>query len=711
MGLIKMKALKVVALKTEKEKLSELLLELGALELRELTPEFLESSHLDKFFNQSTSPKTTYSNFNQVLEILDKEKIERAILQARKLLQLKTSAFQEKRTIDSEIVKEVLSPPKKYSIYEKVLRFLSLFEKIEQHQNALVKVRLEQEKYQHFSKYSDYVQTFKDSNIWSVKVGKHSGFEHYSQVLKKLTETEQLVFSQALNTPIKESLDKKTPALLEPAYSLFITLKENENGLLNWLHNQGVEVYAFGSKEEQQNLGHSLEIQEKDFLKQLKQFQEEQKELALSVQSFENLYDALLYEEKHQSFKDLMKESQYFCYLEAYIPAELQDTLPQLLKEQFSVHLIWEDLVRSEEYPIALKNHPLVEPYEVITEMFSFPHAQEIDPTPSLAPFYFVFFGMMFSDLAYGLILSALTGFMVFGLKVKGNMRKMCLMLFQCGFSAAFFGLLFGGFFGNMLDAITGIEGFLPPLWFNPTTNPMQLIILSVAMGFVHILTGLILKMKILIATARYGEAWLDQFPWILILGGLPLWAIQRTIWVQLPEWIPLAFMGLGVLLLLFFSGRPSKNPIVRLIKGLGALYSVTSYLSDLMSYTRILALCLATGVVAMVVNNIGVMGGFTLLGIVMFIVIAVLGHSLNFALSVLGAYIHSTRLQFVEFFGKFYEGGGKLFTPHTVQNQYTIYKSQVKLSPLKQKSTLKQRFSMFKTASKIDAKQETTKY
>lgn len=693
MGLIKMKALKLLALKTEKEKLSEFLLELGALELRELTPELLKDLNLDEFFTQLSSEqkKTTRA---YPTEILDKEKIAEAIEKARQLLQLKSSSFQEKRSLNLKAFKDILSITQKRKIYNKVLAFLEGFEQTSRLQHKLNKLHLEKEKFQKFSQYAEYEQATLDSSVWSLRVGKLSGLDHYERVKQYLLDTEADIVPLLLNEAVLRE-EKRNASVQLPAYTLFVALKQQEEQLLKILQTQGVETYTLLSKAESDIQLKALVEQENEVLEELNHLKETQKALALDLQSFENLYDALLYEEQHQEVKDFIKESQYFCYLEAFVPAELEQTLPYLLNPKFTVHLMWEDLACDEQYPIALKNHPLVEPYEVVTEMFSLPLATEFDPTPALAPFYFLFFGMMFSDLAYGLILSALTGFMVWGLKVQGNTRKMCLMMFQCGFSAAFWGLLFGGFFGNLLDAITGVDGFLPPLWFNPTTNPMQLIILSVALGFVHIITGLVIKMKILMATGKTAEAWLDLFPWCLILIGLPLWMVQQTLLPTLPEQISLGMMLVGVVTILLFAGRESKNPILRLLNGVGALYGATGYLSDLMSYTRILALCLATGVVAMVVNNIGVMGGFSLVGIVLFIVVALLGHSLNFSLSVLGAYIHSTRLQFVEFFGKFYEGGGKIFSPHQVKTQYTVYQKEQNLGEPKQKSKLKERFNI----------------
>ena len=297
--------------------------------------------------------------------------------------------------------------------------------------------------------------------------------------------------------------------------------------------------------------------------------------------------------------------------------------------------------------------------------MFSPPSSADIDPSPILAPFYFFFFGMMLSDVGYGLVLTGLTGWLAFKKKATGEMGQISRLLFLSGIGATIWGFLFGGFFGNLLTTVTQGKIVMQPLWFDPMLNPINLMIWSMLFGILHLFAAMGAKIYMQARAGHLVDGLLDVVPWYFIIVGLGLMLGGNNI---IPG-VSLVFAGKvsaisGAAIVLLFGGRDSKNPIMRLIKGLLSLYNVTAYFGDILSYSRILALVLATSVIAMVVNLLGFILGPTPLGYLVFIVVAVFGHSLNLALSALGAYVHTSRLQYVEFFGKFYEGGGKLFKP-----------------------------------------------
>ena len=123
-------------------------------------------------------------------------------------------------------------------------------------------------------------------------------------------------------------------------------------------------------------------------------------------------------------------------------------------------------------------------------------------------------------------------------------------------------------------------------------------------------------------------------------------------------------------------SGRSKKNPGLRLALGLYDIYNLTGWLSDLLSYSRLLALGLATGVIAQVINQMGSMAGDGVFGAIVFAIVFVVGHLFNLAINMLGAYVHTCRLQYVEFFGKFYEGGGSPFRPFRENTKYVDIKN-----------------------------------
>ena len=130
-----------------------------------------------------------------------------------------------------------------------------------------------------------------------------------------------------------------------------------------------------------------------------------------------------------------------------------------------------------------------------------------------------------------------------------------------------------------------------------------------------------------------------------------------------------------GALGILVMSARDKKNPLLRLALGAYDLYNITGWVSDVLSYSRLLALGLATGVIASVINQMGSMVGNNVFGVIVFILVFCFGHLFNLAINLLGAYVHTCRLQYVEFFGKFYEGGGKAFRPFKQITKYVEIK------------------------------------
>jgi V/A-type H+-transporting ATPase subunit I len=188
--------------------------------------------------------------------------------------------------------------------------------------------------------------------------------------------------------------------------------------------------------------------------------------------------------------------------------------------------------------------------------------------------------------------------------------------------------------------------------------------------GVLHIINGLGFKFALLIRRKDYVGAIADALSWILILVGLVLFAAQLVIWTSasLLSYIGLGFAGVGALLLFFLAGRKSKNIFGKVLGGLGALYKSTSYVSDILSYSRILALSLSSAVIASTMNLLAGMIQGSVIGFILSLLVYLVGHVFNFVMSMLSAYVHDGRLQYIEFFGKFYEGGGYLFEPFSIR-------------------------------------------
>ena len=243
------------------------------------------------------------------------------------------------------------------------------------------------------------------------------------------------------------------------------------------------------------------------------------------------------------------------------------------------------------------------------------------------------------------------------------------------------------------MDVVSGVffghEVSIPALWFIPLNDPMRLLIFSMLLGMIHLFTGLGIKGYMCIRDKRYLDFFCDVVLWYLLLIGLILMLLPSSLFyaisqmtIVFPPALQTLSKGLaiiGAVGILLMSGRSSKNSGLRIALGAYDLYNITGWLSDVLSYSRLLALGLATGVIASVVNQMGSMAGKGIFGAIVFILVFIIGHVFNLAINLLGAYVHTNRLQYVEFFGKFYEGGGREFHPFRADTKYVDIKEETK--------------------------------
>lgn len=395
---------------------------------------------------------------------------------------------------------------------------------------------------------------------------------------------------------------------------------------------------------------------------------------------------------------DNVSYSPHTFVITGYIPKKDSESLKNLLFEKYYAQVELED-AEGEDVPVLLKNNPITAPAEGVLLSYSAPQRHELDPTAIMAIFYYIFFGMMFSDAGYGLVMSLACGIALKKFKnMEAGLKRSVKMFFFCGLSTMFWGLMFGSFFGDAVSVIFNtfvgmpapvIPGITTPIWFNPTvgTGPTTLLMYSFLFGIIHLFAGLILQAVNYIRQGNFIYAIYDDLSWILVVTGAAFALLSTDMLSGMMGGFKLdsAFMtiggimaGIGALIILIFSGRESKNPIKRLLKGAYNLYGATSYLSDILSYSRLLALGLATGVVAGVFNQLGSMLGNSVVGVILFVIVFIIGHLLNIGINALGAYVHTNRLQFVEFFGKFYSGGGREFKPYAVNTKHYNIKEDI---------------------------------
>ena len=385
-----------------------------------------------------------------------------------------------------------------------------------------------------------------------------------------------------------------------------------------------------------------------------------------AYRAMEQALDAYAMEAEEDQLLSGLVRTKNTVIITGWLPKKAEARVEKVLEREGCAYSM-DDPQEGENPPTAMENGPIAEPFYAITEMYGMPrYGSLVDPDPLMVPFYVTFFAFIMGDAVYG-ILIALGCFL--GLKLlkpKGTMRQMLTLFFYCGLGTIVAGVLMGGWLGDAVPAFTeavlGKRVNLPPLWFNPMEEPMKMLIFSMVLGGIQILTGMAVAAWRQIRQGDYLGALCDTGGWYLIFAGAGL----AVAGIGLGQWIALA----GVLILLLLGGRDKKG-LGRITGGLGKLYSITGFVSDLLSYSRIMALGLSGAVVGSVVNKMGAMGGQGLKGALIFIVVAVIGHTFNIAISVLGAYVHTSRLQYIEFFGRFYEDGGRSMHPLKTKTKY----------------------------------------
>lgn len=418
-------------------------------------------------------------------------------------------------------------------------------------------------------------------------------------------------------------------------------------------------------------------------IKKREQLQEESEVAKSTILSYVNLRKDIcdtqdyfkIRSEKYEVINQLNHTKNVFV-IDGYIPQEDCEKLEKLCNRVATCCIEFGD-VSEEEAPVKLKNNAFARPAQSIVTMYSPPSHKDIDPTPLLAFFYYFFFGMMFSDAGYGLLMAVVIGIVLKKFKPDENMYNNLKLFQYCGISTFLWGLVFGSFFGDapavLYNYFTGssvtMAELLPWPIIDPQKDAIMLMVVSIAFGLVHILAGMSCKFYVCLKSKDYKGAFFDTGFWMLLLIGV---AILATGFVTSAI---VTYIGAGIAIasalgLVFTQGR-NKKGFGKVIGGLASLYDITSYVSDLLSYSRLLALGLTTGVMAQVFNMLSTMFGTNLLGIIFLIVIFIAGHAINIGLNALGSYVHTMRLQYVEMFSKFYEGGGEPFKPFSLNSKY----------------------------------------
>lgn len=328
------------------------------------------------------------------------------------------------------------------------------------------------------------------------------------------------------------------------------------------------------------------------------------------------------------------------------------------------------ELAEDEQIPVEIDNANFIKPFEAVTRLYGMPQHFEIDPTALLAPFFAIFFALCLTDAGYGLIIIALTAFLI--KKMQGD-KKLLLMLLGCSVVTVGAGAMTGGWFGDGAQRLAAIFGWTwlaeareSMMWFDPMVEPMIFFRLSLVLGYIHIMTGLIIAFVHNLSRKRFVDAVCDQLTWLVMLNAIVLKLFGTGFGFSEEAVVIFGKIAMApAVTIVLFSQR--QGPWAgRIAMGCYNLFSTIFYMGDVLSYLRLMALGMVTGGLAMAFNVMAATAseGRTVGGYIMMVVILIGGHIFNTLISGLSAFVHTIRLQFVEFFPKFMEGGGVQFMP-----------------------------------------------
>ena len=646
-----MQKVSVIGLDKIKGRLIARMMDLEAVELTDQTEKLSEEFWADNTVQDGAQDQVTYfegkiGRAAQALDIIDQYG------------ELKKPLFKTRRIVSTEEAASI--PSQEIETEDLIARLIHLNEELRNKRDEINRLDTDNIMFEPWQAYDvplDQSQTETITTIMGVLPAAYEK-DRLEEVVRAITE--RYVMKQ-----VNEDKAMK--------YLAFLVPKEMEDEILQALKDEGFQALEMRSYKGTVTENILKNSQKKLVLQEdVDKILQEIRELAQNKEHIEDYQDILTVElDKKKTRSKLLKTKKTF-YLEGWVPEGKVEQVKQLLDDN-ECYYEFRDPEEGETVPVLLKNSKFATPIEAVTEMYSLPAYGTIDPTAIYSIWYIIFFGLMFSDAGYGLLMIIVCGIALKKYNFEGTMYKFVKGFLYCGISTFFWGAMFGSWFGDLISVVSstffGKEIAIKPILFDPLSNPMPLLVASIVLGVAHLFLALGIEGYKLLKQGKLVDFICNIILWYATIIGLILWLAGSSIG---PAATTVGkYMSIIAIVGLALTGGRDRKGFGKIMGGFSNVYDITSWLSDIMSYARIMALGLATGAIAQVVNTIGTLAGGGVKGAILFIIVFLLGHTLNFGINVIGAFIHSARLQFVEFFGKFYEDGGDAFAPLKKNTKY----------------------------------------
>lgn len=461
-------------------------------------------------------------------------------------------------------------------------------------------------------------------------------------------------------------------------YVIFIVHKSKEHEGLAILKNHGFNRIDFKDmkgtpRENRERILKALD----DISREREGYIDKIKKLSEYREKIEILHDAVLMEKERAEAAGKLIATRSVFLLRGWVPASVSGTLKKQLEDNFICSVQITEPDPDEETPVLLENGPVAEAISPVIGMYGMPSSREIDPSATTMFFFIFFFGMIVADAGYGLILALAGGLALRLFRMEEGTKRFMKLVFFSGLATVFWGVMFGGYFG--IEALSKYA-----LWFSPGSTEggtEKLMVYSLLFGVIHLYTGHLMKALNLLRRGQYADVIFDVLFPVVMYTGFAMAVLPNVPGIDPDAAAKVSSYGVyvlaaGVILTVLSAGRDKPSVFGKLFGGVPKLYDIVSFLGDVLSYMRLMALSLSGGILAGLIN--GMAGGgnivFRLIGGTLLLVV---GHAINFAMSILGGYVHSCRLQYLEYFSKFLEGGGEAFHPLTAKTRYILVRQE----------------------------------